>query len=347
MDTRRCCQLCLILLIAVLAHATVVLASPSFGGGFESLEIFVRPNPVPTTGNLVVEVSGIASCPFVGQPEIGDGTVDIVFDGFCPFLPPTPEFFSVRTTIDPLPPGIWVFRVGVIELSTQQFISVASVSVTVIDPQFSLTLTPSPATADEEVVARVAGQAYCPSLNLTEIDIDRIRIEIHELAGICDPPQPFSDFEFDQPLGQLAVGDYTVELVFEEELVAESSLQILPAGTCIPRERVLCLNDGRFRAEVDWHTVDGESGEGIAVEETADTGLFWFFDEANIELVVKVLDACDTEFESFWVFAGGLTDVGVTLTVTDTETLATAVYENPVGRRFETVADTAAFSACP
>lgn len=54
------------------------------------------------------------------------------------------------------------------------------------------------------------------------------------------------------------------------------------------------------------------------VQLTGDTGYFWFFNASNVELVVKVLDAC--HFGRFWVFAGGLTNVDVDLTVTDTAT---------------------------
>ena len=57
-------------------------------------------------------------------------------------------------------------------------------------------------------------------------------------------------------------------------------------------------------------------GTGTAIALTADTGYFWFFSASNVELVVKVLDACTFD-DRFWVYAAGLTDVEVTLTVTD------------------------------
>ncbi len=63
----------------------------------------------------------------------------------------------------------------------------------------------------------------------------------------------------------------------------------------------------------------GGSGAGQGVALTSDSGYFWFFNSANIELVVKVLDAC-TVNDHFWVFAGGLTNVDVVMTITDTET---------------------------
>lgn len=49
------------------------------------------------------------------------------------------------------------------------------------------------------------------------------------------------------------------------------------------------------------------------------TGFFWFFKPDNIELVVKVLDGTPVNGKT-WVFYGALTDVGYTLTVTDTAT---------------------------
>ncbi len=78
---------------------------------------------------------------------------------------------------------------------------------------------------------------------------------------------------------------------------------------------------------------------------TSDSGYFWFFNSANIELVVKVLDAC-TVNDHYWVFAGGLTNVEVVLTVTDTNTGAQQVYTNPLGTAYVPLQDTGAFE-CP
>jgi hypothetical protein len=108
----------------------------------------------------------------------------------------------------------------------------------------------------------------------------------------------------------------------------------------------LCLNGGRFRVEVDWETGQGAQGAGQAQELTADTGLFWFFDPDNIELVVKVLDGC-TLNQRYWVFAGGLTDVRTEVTVTDTTTGEVETYINPQGTAFLPIQDTDAFATCP
>ncbi len=115
---------------------------------------------------------------------------------------------------------------------------------------------------------------------------------------------------------------------------------------CIADAQTLCLNQGRFRVRSQWATGDGQTGEGQAVPLTDDTGYFWFFNSANVEMVVKVLNACNP-FQRYWVFAGGLTDVQVQLNVTDTTTAAQRHYVNPQGTPFQPIQDTAAFETCP
>ncbi len=119
------------------------------------------------------------------------------------------------------------------------------------------------------------------------------------------------------------------------------------ADDCTPGPTTLCLADGRFEVEVEWATEDASSGDGRAIPLTADTGAFWFFDAANVEVLIKVLDACSTAFDSFWVFAAGLTNVEVRLTVTDTQTDQVKVYDNPLNRPFQPIQDTDAFATCP
>ena len=105
---------------------------------------------------------------------------------------------------------------------------------------------------------------------------------------------------------------------------------------------VLCL--GRFAVEVAWE-VDGGSGRGQAERLTAETGDFWFFDPENIELVVKVLDGCAINGH-YWVFAAGLTDVGVTTTVRDLGSDLEKSWTSPRGTAFEPIVDTSAFATC-
>ena len=109
----------------------------------------------------------------------------------------------------------------------------------------------------------------------------------------------------------------------------------------------LCLDDGRFRVVSSWRVpTQGTSGSGNDITLSSDTGYFWFFAATNLELVVKVLNGCGVN-SHHWVFAGGLTDVEVVLTVTDTSTGATRVYTNASGTAFVPIQDTSAFAQCP
>ncbi len=118
------------------------------------------------------------------------------------------------------------------------------------------------------------------------------------------------------------------------------------AGTCTSSPSALCLSGGRFQVTATFDAGGGNSGSAKTVQLTADTGYLWFFGSSNVEAVIKVLDACN--FNSrFWVFAGGLTDVNVELTVTDTQTGTVKTYTNPGHTPFKPIQDTSAFATCP
>ncbi len=119
-------------------------------------------------------------------------------------------------------------------------------------------------------------------------------------------------------------------------------------GSCVANATTLCLNNDRFQVTARYETAGGLSGDAKVVELTPDTGYLWFFAATNVELVVKVLDACGfPTAPRFWVFAGGLTDVQVDLTVVDSHLGVTRTYRNPLGTPFAPIQDTNAFSTCP
>jgi hypothetical protein len=128
-------------------------------------------------------------------------------------------------------------------------------------------------------------------------------------------------------------------------LLADSgSDMVSQPAACNPSPTSLCLQNGRIRVQTTWRS-GGGSGQGRARPITNDTGSFWFFDSDNVEILVKVLDACGFN-QHFWVFASGLTDVGVTLTVTDTTTGRAKTYQNQQRKPFRLIQDTLAFD-CP
>jgi hypothetical protein len=116
---------------------------------------------------------------------------------------------------------------------------------------------------------------------------------------------------------------------------------------CFSSTTVLCLANGRFAVEVDWETElgGGGSGQGVAVTETDNTGMFWFFEPSNLEIMVKVLDGCVVN-DHFWVFFAGLTNVGFDLRVTDTVSGEVRIYSNADETPANPVLDTAAFDTC-
>jgi hypothetical protein len=119
------------------------------------------------------------------------------------------------------------------------------------------------------------------------------------------------------------------------------------AGPCVPDTRTLCLNEGRFSVTADWEKPDGSSGHGNGIPLTGDSGYFWFFDPANIEAVVKVLNGCGIN-NNYWVFAAGLTNVAVHVIVTDMQTGAVYTRDNAQGSAFQPIQDTKAFqTSCP
>lgn len=114
-----------------------------------------------------------------------------------------------------------------------------------------------------------------------------------------------------------------------------------------PKETSILLNNNRFRAAVTWRSA-GMSNPVPArtVRNGDESGLFWFFDPNNTELLVKVLNACPVN-NRYWVFASGLTNVEATLTVTDTQSGSVKTYFKPLGQASPAVTDTDAFATCP
>lgn len=107
----------------------------------------------------------------------------------------------------------------------------------------------------------------------------------------------------------------------------------------------LSLLNGRFQVSVTYTTAS-VSGQGTPVQLTPDTGYFWFFSAANVEMVIKVLNGCGLGGH-YWVFAGGLTNVQTKIVVTDTQANRSKTYTTPLGPAFTPIQDTSAFATCP
>jgi hypothetical protein len=126
--------------------------------------------------------------------------------------------------------------------------------------------------------------------------------------------------------------------------VGRSDGRRLQAAAC--DQQVVRLAQGRFEVSAHWNTAaaSGEAQGGLLSQSAA---YFTFFSPENVELIVKVLDACSLgESGKVWVFAAGLTDVGVELVVSDRVGERAWTYRHAAGSPFPPVQDTSAFP-CP
>ncbi len=118
------------------------------------------------------------------------------------------------------------------------------------------------------------------------------------------------------------------ESVHGDELWAIDRTEATGA-TCFGDDQTLCLG-GRYAARLTFHS-PALSGPAHPRALTADSGMFWFFDAGNPEVMVKVLDGTSVNGRH-WVFFGSLSDVEYRLEVEDTVTGAKAAYDNPHGQ---------------
>ena len=118
------------------------------------------------------------------------------------------------------------------------------------------------------------------------------------------------------------------------------------AATCTPNATTVCLVNGRFSVSIDWKTSGGQTGAGQAIKYTDASALFWFFGPDNIEVLLKVLNACSLN-STYWVFAAATTDVEYTIHVTDTTNGKTKTYFHAGGTPAPAITDTGAFATCP
>ncbi len=116
-----------------------------------------------------------------------------------------------------------------------------------------------------------------------------------------------------------------------------------PAGDCVADPDTLCFQNSRFAVEMDWWTSDGRSGPGkAAADEANDSGMFWFFNPDNWEVLIKVLDGCAVN-DHVWVFAASATDLGYSIRVTDTMTGVVREYRKEDGLPADAITDSKAF----
>ena len=110
---------------------------------------------------------------------------------------------------------------------------------------------------------------------------------------------------------------------------------------CVPRTTPLVFAGG-YRVSMCYQTPSGEIGEGKAgIWASGESGLLWFFNRDNAEVLIKVLDGCAISGHR-WVFVAPVTDLAFNLYVTDSNGQRWPL-RNPQGRTAPTRSDTSAF----
>ncbi|HEX9736412.1 MAG TPA: CRTAC1 family protein [Thermoanaerobaculia bacterium] len=126
------------------------------------------------------------------------------------------------------------------------------------------------------------------------------------------------------------------------------------ALSCLPGDEVMCLGDGsakgsaRFQVSVIWtDPATGITQPGkVRTVEGATSGTFYFYEPKIIESHFNLLKGCGIN-QHYWVFTSATTNLGHTLTVTDTLHGLTKTYTNPAGDLAPAILDTSAFATCP
>ena len=161
---------------------------------------------------------------------------------------------------------------------------------------------------------------------------------VGQLRGSCGCPDPSA--ACDRRCATID-GSFAESFNLLKTHLASSGSQPAP---CTPSSSTICLVNNRFSVRLTYDAGQG-SQPMTAIKYTPDSGLFWFDNANNIEVLLKMINACSFN-QKFWVYAGGTTDVGVTITVTDSQTGAVKTYNNVRGTKFLTITDGSAFS-CP
>lgn len=112
----------------------------------------------------------------------------------------------------------------------------------------------------------------------------------------------------------------------------------------IPDDQEVCLID-KFQVAIN-NVSNSASGLGTPVRTgSSDTALFWFFNDRNWEVMVKVLNGCGIN-NRYWVFISGITNQRYSVQIADKNTLQVKSYTNPLGAT-NVFVDTSAFATCP
>jgi hypothetical protein len=119
------------------------------------------------------------------------------------------------------------------------------------------------------------------------------------------------------------------------------------APGCTSTATSLCLG-GRFAVSVEWRNGAGVVSDALRVPGvgTPASGLFYFFDPLNWELLAKMANGCGIN-SRYWVFVSGSTELFYRLEIADVVRGAQRIYFSYPGPNPPAITDTDAFATCP
>lgn len=331
-----------------IAVATLVLVlAPGVASSREGT-IEVAPESPEPGDDLGVSVSFETFCPLGTTSVLDDRTLRIVTrSAECLCFAPGPETVEYETVVPGVSPGPLHVEV-LVESECGDYRRIGDRTIEVTSPwERAIEIEPRQPREGDEITLRVLEP--CDASWVLEVspsvgrEISVARIPTPGVPVFCDPASDPPIVE-ERSLGELRSGvwDVVIATLDAPETATRYSFAVLPGW-----EQVVWLRDGRFRARAEWTSDFGPApgrgtARGATEPDSDESASFWFFRPQNRELFLKVLDGCELN-DHYWVFASGLTDVGVELRLEDTQTSASWSASTEPGERFTPIFDTVAF----
>lgn len=182
----------------------------------------------------------------------------------------------------------------------------------------AVSIFPEQPTSRDLVTVRLTGSLECPDRQIfgPYRVSGRDDVELHVLCSYCPftcPPIPSEVVDLRASLGPLPAGTYDLRVT-----LSNGQTTTVDFAVHEPEESPeLRLQEGRFRLMVSWEPPEGGAPRHAIAQPLGDqAGTFWFFDEDNVEVTVKLLDGRAVN-DRFWLFVASMTDVAFRLLVMD------------------------------
>lgn len=340
------------LALAAVAAATALAAAPALAE-FRDVTIEARPGLATWQDEVALIVRGESTC-LVESAGVTSGLLGALpvlrvgLDEVCTIDPPSFVPFEVTAQVGELAPD--EYTVQAIPAGEPATVLAAAPLVVLDVAAVEIVLPAMPPTDAAPFTIEVRGfTSTCLGPEPAEVTGNVITLHFPDDCPILPPGTFVQTFEYE--VGPLPAGDYEVRVLRQPfgplPALARATVHVFDDEGCLPENDVLCLNRDRFAVRVQWRDFEGNEGVGQALPLLDDTGLFWFFHPENVELTVKVIDAC-VPFGHFWVFVASGSTVEYEIRVTDTHSdpEQTNFYRNALGQVPSLVPDTGAFP-CP